>query len=200
MLPIVPASCANLGFTSPEKRPHVKQRSAASILSRAYYIVRAGKSFYFSDMATRSIVLSAAVRCALLAAVIGPGSAAAFELIKETESALPADQVRARGISRGPTLVIESPRPDAGMLTSPVKLKIKFDAHGGAAIDPDSVLLTYAKKPAIDLTERVRPYISASGIDAQGAEAPPGTHRIIVEVSDTRGHSSSVELTFSISK
>jgi hypothetical protein len=151
-------------------------------------------------MVSRSVVFSSALSFALFAACIGARPTAAFELIKESEAALPADNARARGISRGPTLLVESPRPGAGLQTSPVQLKIKFDAHGGAAIDPGSVLLTYVKRPEIDLTGRVKQYISASGIDAQDAEVPPGTHRIRVEVSDTRGRSSSVELIFSIAK
>lgn len=153
-------------------------------------------------MASRSIVLFSGLSFALLDAFACGKPAAAFELITEAEAALPADagEMRLRGISRGPTVVVESPRPDAGTQTSPMPLKVKFDAHGGAAIDLDSVQLTYVKRPAIDLTKRVKPYIAASGIDAQDAEIPPGTHTIRVDVSDTRGHSSSAEFTFSVAK
>jgi hypothetical protein len=153
-------------------------------------------------MASRSIVPLSALSLALLAAFINARPAVAFQLITEAEAALPADlgEVHVRGISRGPTLVVESPQPGAGLQSSPMKLKVKFEAHGGAAINPDSVLLTYVKKQPIDLTSRVKPYIAASGIDAQDAEVPPGTHTIRVDVSDTRGHSNSIELTFSIAK
>jgi len=153
-------------------------------------------------MASRSIAPFSALLFALLAAFTCARPAAAFLLITEAEAALPADpgEAHERGISRGPTLVVESPRPGAGSQTSPVTLKVKFDAHGGAAIDLDSVQLTYVKRPAIDLTKRVKPYIAASGIDTQDAEVPSGTHTIRVDVSDTRGHSSSIEISFSVAK
>jgi hypothetical protein len=153
-------------------------------------------------MASRSIVLSVALSFVLSGAFTCGRPAAAFQLITEAEAALPADpgEMQQRGISRGPTLVVESPRAGAGTQTSPMSLKVKFEAHGGAAIDLDSVQLTYVKRSTIDLTKRIKPYIAASGIDAQDAEIPPGTHTIRVDVSDTRGHSSSIEFTFSVSK
>lgn len=153
-------------------------------------------------MAPRSIVLFSALSFALLAAFTFARPAAAFQLITEAEAALPADpgEAHLRGISRGPTLMVEAPLPGAGLQTSPVNLKVKFEAHGGAAIDLDSVLVTYVKRPTIDLTKRVKPYIAASGMDAQDADVPPGTHTIRVEVKDTRGYSNSIEFTFSIAK
>jgi len=85
-------------------------------------------------------------------------------------------------------------------MKSPLNLKIRFEGHGGARIDVDSVLLTYMKQPEIDLTQRLRPFIAATGIDVLDAEVPPGTHMIRVNVTDTDGHSSSTDFTFSVSK
>jgi hypothetical protein len=140
--------------------------------------------------------------CAVVTAVLLAGPAGALQLITESEAALPPDQNlgRTRGILRGPTVVIVSPPPAAGLMKSPLTLKIKFEAYGGAKIDIDSVLLTYMKQPAIDLTQRIKPFIAATGIDVLDAEVPPGTHTIRVNVTDTGGHSSSTDFTFSVSK
>jgi hypothetical protein len=56
------------------------------------------------------------------------------------------------------------------------------------------------RTPAIDLTQRIRPYITANGIYVIDAEVPPGTHTLRVDVSDTDGRTSSADFTFSVSK
>jgi hypothetical protein len=140
--------------------------------------------------------------CAVFGATLAVGPAFSLELITPSEAALPAPQVTGheRGISRGPTVVIVSPSPAAGEIQSPLNLKITFDPHGGSRVDADSVLLTYLRTPAIDLTQRIRPYITANGIYVIDAEVPPGTHTLRVDVSDTDGRTSSADFTFSVSK
>jgi len=139
---------------------------------------------------------------AVLAAVLLVHPASALQLITASEAALPAAQPlgQSRGISRGPTLVIVSPSPSAGTIKSPVNLKVRFQSHGASQIDLDSVLLTYVKAPAVDLTQRIKPYIAASGIDVENAEVPPGTHMLKLDVTDTDGHSTSIVFSFSVSQ
>lgn len=127
-------------------------------------------------------------------------SAGALQLITASEAALPVDQSRERGISRGPTVVIVSPSPAAGTIKSPPVLKVRFESLGAAKIDVDSVLITYMKKPAVDLTQRIKPFVEATGIDVENAEVPPGTHTLRVNVTDTEGRSGWADLTFSVSK
>jgi hypothetical protein len=122
-------------------------------------------------------------------------------LITASEAALPAEQIakiHERGITRGPSVSIVSPQPGAGMMKSPVALKIKYEAHGGAKIDVDSVLLTYLRTPEIDLTQRIKPFIAAGGIDVQDAQVPPGTHTIRVIVADTDGRTNEADFTFTV--
>jgi hypothetical protein len=140
--------------------------------------------------------------CAISSATLLAGPAFSLELITPSEAALPAPQITGheRGISRGPTVAIVSPSPAAGAIQSPLNLKITFDPHGGSRVDADSVLLTYMRTPAIDLTQRIRPYITANGIYVIDAEVPPGTHTLRVDVSDTDGRTSSADFTFSVSK
>ncbi len=150
----------------------------------------------------RPIARRAAFAAAVLAVLSLSGPARALQLITPGEAALPAAQPlgESRGISRGPTVVVVSPPPSAGTMKSPVNLRVRFQSHGGSQIDADSVLLTYMKAPAVDLTQRIKPYIAASGIDVENAEVPPGTHTLKLNVTDSEGHTSSVVFSFSVSQ
>ncbi len=125
----------------------------------------------------------------LLAAAIAPANA--FELVTRAEAALPAaplPTLELRGSpTRRPAVVVVSPPPAAGQIHSPLDLKLQFHAFGGAAIEPDSVVITYMKQPAIDMTQRLTPYITAQGIDIPQAEVPAGTHQFWIELKDNAG-------------
>jgi hypothetical protein len=131
-----------------------------------------------------------------LAIAVATSPAAGVELITKQEAALP-DAVGVnvslglRGVTRGPKVEVLSPAPDAGQVTSPLDLHLKFQAYGGSAIDPLSVKLTYLKKPAINLTPRIVETINAAGIDAPDVEIPPGTHYLRVEIKDKAGRQGS---------
>jgi hypothetical protein len=99
------------------------------------------------------------------------------------------------GVSRGPSITVVSPKPDAP-LRSPFRLQLKFEGRGGAQVDAETLKLTYARTPAIDLTARVKPFANPSGIDLPEASVPPGTHTIRAEVKDKDGRSGT--LTFVI--
>jgi hypothetical protein len=122
----------------------------------------------------------------------------AFELITTNEAARPDDETRSRGITRGPQIVVTSPPPTAGVIRSPFNLKIRFEGRGGVNVDPESVVISYKKKPLIDLTQRCAPFINAAGITINGATAPPGTHTIRVDVRDQQGRVSWSEFSFQI--
>jgi len=123
----------------------------------------------------------------------------ALELITAQEAHLPDDPVgRSYGISIGPTIIVVSPAPAAGFIKSPFALRMRFQAHGGAPIDADSVLITYKKVPPIDLTQRVRTFITSEHIEVDNVQAPPGQHRIQVDLKDGRGHAASTEFTIKI--
>jgi hypothetical protein len=152
-------------------------------------------------MATAWHLRLSAAACAIGAALAFAPSAQALQLITAREAALPAAPGGyERGISRGPTIVVISPAPDAGTVRSPIELKIKFIGHGGAKIDVSSVLLTYMKRPRVDLTRRIKPFISATGIDVEDAEVPPGAHWLRVDIADTNGRAGWADFTFKVSQ
>jgi hypothetical protein len=133
---------------------------------------------------------------ALLSGVVfmlAPSPAWAAEvLITEAEASLPADPVApARGLTRGPQVAQLMPNPGAGIVvTSPLALKIKFQARNNVPVDKDSVKLTYLRKPNVDLTGRVKKHVGDDGIDIGQAQVPPGDHLIRIELKDQQGRSS----------
>jgi hypothetical protein len=140
---------------------------------------------------------------AAILAVLASSPALAARLITPEEAQLPAAStpkvVMRSGVTRAPGVDVEMPKPSQAA-GSPTDLRIRFKPHGGAKIDPASVRLTYLKTPAIDLTERVRPFVSSQGIDMPQAEMPPGQHLLQLDLRDSDGRTSSVTLTLNIVK
>jgi hypothetical protein len=87
--------------------------------------------------------------------------------------------------TRPPDVVVQSP---TGPVASPFPLRVTFTPHNGAHIDPNGVSVTLLTRPEVDLTNRVRPYVSAGGVNFAQAEAPPGQYRIRIELLDDAGH------------
>ena len=128
--------------------------------------------------------------------------ASAFELVTPSEAALPAGAVPTLDLrgspTRRPVVTVLSPPPAAGQMHSPLNLKLQFRAFGGAAIDPNSVVVTYLKQPAIDMTQRLTPYITVQGIDIPQVEVPPGKHQFWIELKDNAGHIGGGALNFQV--
>ena len=136
--------------------------------------------------------LTATVAASLIYVSSSPSfSAEKVVLVTAAEAAQPAQpsggELARRGITRGPTITEVTPVPAGTMLTSPVHLQFKFEARGGAKINPAEIKVTYLKTPAIDLTDRVKPYTKDSGIDIGEAELPAGTHAFRLDVKDSEG-------------
>jgi hypothetical protein len=126
-------------------------------------------------------------------------AAQAAPLISGKEAALPAAGSQTRGISRGPTIKVNSPTPDVAT-ASPFDFRIVFVPRGDSKIDVDSVKVVYMKSPFVNLTPRLREAISDKGIDLSKAEVPPGNHTIRVSVSDNEGRETSSVFTVVVMK
>lgn len=135
----------------------------------------------------------------LALAMSGHSASAGNLLIKPEEAALPAvpSPLITRGITRGPTVILASPEAS---VTSPFNLQFKFQPHGGSTIKPDSFHLIYLKNPNVDLTARVKPYVTANGVEMLAAEAPPGRHVITVKISDNTDREASVVFVLNVIK
>jgi hypothetical protein len=130
--------------------------------------------------------------------------AGAIQLVTEQEAALPPNHLpglELRGSpTRRPSAVVVAPPPSAGVMKSPLNLKVKLQAFGGAKIDPDSIVVTYKKTPMIDITQRIMPFISADGIEVPEAEVPPGLHEFRIELKDKEGRLGGTEFSFQVGK
>ena len=156
---------------------------------------------YPEETAVRSVNAMFATAMMLVATVVGfIKSASAMELITQEEAKLPNGISGSRGITLGPLIILVSPPAAAGMIKSPLNLKIKFESRGGVKVDEDSVVLTYQKNPPIDLTQRSRSFISIHGIIIENATVPAGTHSIRGDVKDVQGRSNFLEFGFTITR
>jgi hypothetical protein len=140
--------------------------------------------------------------CIGFLAAATPGRA--LELVTPQEAALPPDQIPLPVFqgspTRRPTVTVVSPAPNAGAVHSPVELKMTFEAHGGAKINLDSVVLTYKKTPEINITSRIKTYIADGGIQVPDAEVPPGEHQFRITLRDSNGHPQAMDFTIQVAK
>lgn len=148
------------------------------------------------------LMRSSIVAIALCAGVTlaWPGAAVAQTLITEAEAKLPPSTdvgMTTRGLSRGPGVEQVSPDPDRGV-QSPLPLKVKFVARNNVAIDPESVKVTYLKAQNVDLTERIKKYMTPEGIDMAKAEIPPGTHHLRINLKDNNGRTSTATIKLTV--
>ena len=151
---------------------------------------------FFQRTLSFSTALAIAATCGFYAA-----TASALDLITDDEARLPsAPRIASRGgITRGPSIKVVSPDPN-GQIKAPFAMNVRFQAHGGSKIDPGSVKVTYLKKPIVDLTARVKPGISESGIALDTVNVPAGTHDIKIDVTDADGRTKSEVVTFTAVK
>lgn len=116
------------------------------------------------------------------------GAKAATQLITEEEAKLPppkgAVATDRRGILRGPKVEFVAP---SDAVSSPLHLVLRFESFGGAKIDPGSVKVMFLRTPNVDLTERIKPFVRADGINMQDAELPAGEYMVRVDVKDSDG-------------
>jgi len=136
----------------------------------------------------------------IAASLLISGGARATQLITEEEAklpppkgAIPADR---RGILRGPKVEVVS---IGDAVHSPMHLQLKFEAFGGAKIDPDSVKMTFLRTPNVDLTPRIKPFVQAGGIDMPDTEVPPGEYMVRVDIKDSDGRPGTTSFVLKVS-
>ena len=129
-------------------------------------------------------------------------------LITADEAKLPLSSIAdssfrpsvSRGISRGPKIVLLSPKLSETSVHSPVHLQLKFEGRGGAQIDVGSFKLTYVRNPAVDLTDRVKNFVKSAGMDVPEAAIPPGTQTIRAEIKDKDGRAGFLTFNLNVAK
>ena len=139
-------------------------------------------------MTLRTTYLAFLFVCAATVSSVSSSAYANNLLISEEEARLPPPKgalaADRRGITRGPRIEVVGEKDQNH---SPVHLQLKFESFGGSKIDVDSLKVTYLRTPNVDLTERVRSFVRATGLDMPDAELPPGDHMIRVDIRDSDG-------------
>jgi len=131
-----------------------------------------------------------------------------FWLITPEEAAMaPAanePQLHEKGLSNigrgapaiGPIIEVIEPEGQKAY-PSPVPILVRFKERL-ASIDLATLKVTLLKFFSIDITDRVKPYASLTGIDISNAPLPSGEHTILVSLEDTKGNVTKKELTLRI--
>jgi hypothetical protein len=123
-----------------------------------------------------------------------------MELITPAEARLPWAEIdNVRGPIPGPEIQLIVPEstlvrdrtPERQLmaisLKAPFRFVVRFRAHGGTKIDLETFTAKYIKNPFVDLTARMRPYLTEVGIAIPEAGVPPGNHLIRIQVRDNAG-------------
>lgn len=153
-----------------------------------------------TPMLSFGAVVGLAISFGAMFATANQAMAGQIQLITPAEAQLPplkgAVASASRGITRGPRIELVDTGTDS--VHSPMHLQLKFQAFGGAQVDPSAVQVTYLRSPEVDLTSRLKPFVQASGIDVPEAALPPGDHVLRVDVKDSDGRTGTASFTLKV--
>ncbi len=96
----------------------------------------------------------------------------------------------------GPAIEILKPN-DGGKASGPIEIQINFVPKTGP-VDVSSLKVTVVKFLSIDITDRLREFVSASGIQVKEAKIPAGKHIVRISVADAQGVRSVKEIEFEV--
>ena len=84
----------------------------------------------------------------------------------------------------GPIIIIEKPDEDQ-FYDDLIDILISFDRNPtGEPVNMESLRIIYLKMFGIDITDRIRPYIKETRIDANGIKFPEGEHEFEIRIKD----------------
>jgi len=121
-------------------------------------------------------------------------------LITREEAGLPTAPKAAastRNLTRGPG-IDTLPTPDKGVDGKPFRLSVRFMPANGVPIDPATVRVFYRRQPPVDITERIKPFITPAGIEAPSVIVPSGSHILEIEATDKEGRIGRRQLTLTV--
>ncbi len=150
----------------------------------------------------QSVILMAVILFLSIAVLGGAEEKKAVSWITEEEAALPAmkpSQTNKRGLFEsdnqpfqvknqniaGPIIKVEKPDPDH-LYNDLIDILISFDKNPiGEPVNMDSLRIIYLKMFGIDITDRIRPYVKETRIDANGIKFPEGEHEFEIRIKDS---------------
>ena len=146
-------------------------------------------------MARRTLLASSVFSFGIVALADVRAQGAGVWLVTGPEAALPpsASSKAGRSITRGPAIRQVSPAV-AVAPNQPFALKVEFAGRGGEKINPASAQVTVLRGSDVNITQRLKPYITANGIEIPNAMVPAGTYVLQVAVSDAGGRQSTANI------
>jgi hypothetical protein len=91
----------------------------------------------------------------------------------------------------GPIIKIEKPDPDQ-LYDDLIDILISFDKNPiGEPVNMESLRIIYLKMFGVDITDRIRPYVKETRIDANGIKFPEGEHEFEIRIKDNEQMESS---------
>ncbi|WP_293800673.1 hypothetical protein [uncultured Bosea sp.] len=150
----------------------------------------------------KSVLIRHILPAVLAAAAMLTAAQAAdpIPLITREEAGLPAPPkapASTRNLTRGPG-IDTLPTPDKGVDGKPFRLSVRFLPANGVPIDPATVRVFYRRQPPIDITERIKPFITPAGIEAPSVVVPSGSHILEIEATDKEGRIGRRQLTLTV--
>lgn len=152
-------------------------------------------------------------RLLLFSALVGLGFAgstwaAPVELLTATEAASPnpptangtprfESEARTTPVPGAPQIIVDLPVTGVGV-TAPFPVKIRFVPATGAKINLDSLKVEVLKLVPISLLSRVKPYLSAAGINVPEAKIPSGIYNVRIAVADDQGREGATIQTWTV--
>lgn len=117
------------------------------------------------------------------------GMNSVLDLITQEEASQPTREFKIDVSSifgRGPTIEM---RPKREVATkNPFEIEIRFTAHGGRKINPESIEVLYWSDPRRSLTARLKTFYKDNVISVPAARAPEKKHSIMISVTDSEGY------------
>ena len=144
-----------------------------------------------SDLARRQLLSGAVLSFGVMTTLSARAQASGVWVVTSQEAALPVSPASkaGRSITRGPAIRQISPAAQVSA-NQPFPLKIEFAGRGGEKINPASAQVMVLRGNNVDVTSRLKPYITANGIEIPNAMVPPGIYALQVAVSDAGGRQS----------
>jgi len=99
----------------------------------------------------------------------------------------------------GPQIKITSPKPNEPLFT-PFVVDVSFEAPPDKTIDYNSLRLKYLKFIPIDLTDRVKGYLSKNRLLVKDVNVPQGQHCLQLLIAYTTGEETLMEIFLQVIK
>lgn len=139
----------------------------------------------------RRMLLWGGAHSVVLLSTAGAEAQAGVWVVTSQEAALPPSpsSKAGRAITRGPAIRQVAPAA-AVPANQPFMLKVDFAGRGGEKINPASVQILVLRGSNVDITSRMKPYVTDKGIEIPNAMVPAGSYALQVSVKDSGGRES----------